>query len=128
MRLSEATRATAGARRPAPAELEALAARYAETRDARLRNRLIEAHQSLVEGMAARFCRRGAPLEDLIQVATIGLIQALDRYDPAARGEVHDVRGQHHRRRDQALLSRLHLVGEGAAPASGDRRQPDADR
>jgi len=32
--------------------------------------------------MAARFCRRGAPLEDLIQVASIGLIQALDRYDP----------------------------------------------
>src|SRR5437763_1987912 len=69
-------------RRPATGELEALAARYAETRDPALRDRLIGAHQSLVEGMAARFCRRGAPLEDLIQVASIGLIQALDRYDP----------------------------------------------
>lgn len=67
---------------PSTGELEALAARYAETRDSALRNRLIEAHQSLVEGMASRFCRRGAPLEDLIQVASIGLIQALDRYDP----------------------------------------------
>jgi len=70
------------ARRPSTAELEALAACFAETRDPALRNRLIEVHQSLVEGMASRFCRRGAPLEDLIQVASIGLIQALDRYDP----------------------------------------------
>jgi RNA polymerase sigma-B factor len=73
----------AGTRRPVPAELEELAARYAVTRDTHLRERLIEAHQPLVEGMAARFCRRGAPLEDLVQVAEIGLIQALDRFDPA---------------------------------------------
>src|SRR5436305_7433962 len=83
MWLTEAdSEARSEVRRPATGELEGLAARYAETRDLALRNRLIEAHQSLVEGMAARFCRRGAPLEDLIQVASIGLIQALDRYVP----------------------------------------------
>jgi RNA polymerase sigma-B factor len=74
--------ARSGNRRPS-SELEGLAARYAQTRDARLREYLIEAHQPLVEGMASRFCRRGAPLEDLIQVAAIGLILALDRFDPS---------------------------------------------
>jgi RNA polymerase sigma-B factor len=70
-------------RRSSAPKLEELAARYATTRDPQLREQLITAHQSLIEGMAARFCRRGAPLEDLIQVASIGLIQALDRYDPS---------------------------------------------
>jgi len=69
--------------RPAAADLELLAARYAVTRDVRLREQLILAHHHLVEALAARFCRRGAPLEDLIQVASIGLIQALDRFDPS---------------------------------------------
>jgi RNA polymerase sigma-B factor len=83
MRLAgEGTGARPGVRRLVSAELEELAVRYALTRDPRLREQLIEAHQPLVEGMAARFCRRGAPLEDLVQVAAIGLIQALDRFDP----------------------------------------------
>ena len=78
----EETAARPATRGPVAAELEELAARYALTRDTRLRERLIEAHQPLVEGMAARFRRRGAPLEDLVQVAAIGLIEALDRFDP----------------------------------------------
>jgi RNA polymerase sigma-B factor len=83
MRLADdGTAIRPGARRLVSVELEELAGRYALTRDTRLREQLIEAHQPLVEGMAARFCRRGAPLEDLVQVATIGLIQALDRFDP----------------------------------------------
>jgi RNA polymerase sigma-B factor len=72
-----------GTGRPSTADLEALAARYAANRDPALRERLIMAHQHLVEALAARFCRRGAPLEDLVQVASIGLIQALDRFDPS---------------------------------------------
>lgn len=64
-------------------DLEALAGRYAATRDPQLREHLIAAHRHLVEALAARFCRRGAPLEDLVQVASIGLIQALDRFDPS---------------------------------------------
>jgi RNA polymerase sigma-B factor len=64
-------------------DLEGLASGYARTRDAAMREQLIMAHRHLVEALAARFCRRGAPLEDLVQVASIGLIQALDRYDPA---------------------------------------------
>src|SRR5215203_3308195 len=46
------------------------------------RHRLIEAHLPLVRALALRFARRGEPLEDLIQVGCIGLIHAVDRYDP----------------------------------------------
>jgi RNA polymerase sigma-B factor len=67
--------------RTAGASLELLAAQYAVSRDPDLREQLIHGHRHLVEALAARFCRRGAPLEDLVQVASIGLIQALDRFD-----------------------------------------------
>jgi RNA polymerase sigma-B factor len=36
----------------------------------------------LVRSLAARYARRGEPLEDLVQVGTIGLIKAVDRFDP----------------------------------------------
>jgi RNA polymerase sigma-B factor len=79
---SDGTHSRAAAHRHSASELEALATRYAVTRDPRLREHLIDGHRHLVEALATRFCRRGAPLEDLIQVASIGLIQALDRFDP----------------------------------------------
>jgi RNA polymerase sigma-B factor len=46
------------------------------------RNRLIETHLPLVRALARRFAWRGEPLDDLIQVGCIGLIHAVDRYDP----------------------------------------------
>jgi RNA polymerase sigma-B factor len=52
------------------------------TGDAEIRNRLIEAHLGLVEYLARRFSGRGEPLDDLVQVATIGLVKAVDRFDP----------------------------------------------
>lgn len=48
----------------------------------RLRDQLVEMHLPLVEHLARRFQHRGEPLDDLIQVATIGLIKSLDRFDP----------------------------------------------
>jgi RNA polymerase sigma-B factor len=48
---------------------------------ARLRDDLVEAHLPLVEYLARRFRNRGEPLDDLIQVATIGLIKSVDRFD-----------------------------------------------
>ena len=55
-----------------------------DTRAARVRERVILQHQGLVRSLAARFAGRdGEPLEDLVQVGNVGLINALDRFDPA---------------------------------------------
>jgi RNA polymerase sigma-B factor len=50
-----------------------------------LRAALIERHLPLVIFMARKFADRGEPLDDLIQVGTIGLIKAIDRFE-IARG------------------------------------------
>ncbi|MFJ3959993.1 RNA polymerase sigma factor SigF [Streptomyces sp. NPDC090036] len=52
------------------------------TEKAELRNRLVRMHLPLVEHLARRFRNRGEPLDDLTQVATIGLIKSVDRFDP----------------------------------------------
>ena len=46
-----------------------------------IRDQLVEMHLPLVEYLARRFRNRGEPLDDLIQVATIGLIKSVDRFD-----------------------------------------------
>lgn len=48
---------------------------------AELRNQLVRMHLPLVEHLARRFRNRGEPLDDLTQVATIGLIKSVDRFD-----------------------------------------------
>ncbi|MFE0383062.1 RNA polymerase sigma factor SigF [Streptomyces bungoensis] len=58
-------------------KLNAGSAQYAE-----LRNQLVRMHLPLVEHLARRFRNRGEPLDDLTQVATIGLIKSVDRFDP----------------------------------------------
>jgi RNA polymerase sigma-B factor len=47
----------------------------------RLRERLVNQHIGLVEFLARRFRNRGEPVEDLIQVGTIGLLKAIERFD-----------------------------------------------
>jgi len=47
----------------------------------RVRDELVEMHLPLVEYLARRFRNRGEPLDDLVQVATIGLIKSVDRFD-----------------------------------------------
>ena len=64
------------------AEAEKWLERFVVSRDEELRERLILHHAPLVRYLAVRFANRGVPLEDLLQVGTIGLIRALDRYDP----------------------------------------------
>ncbi|MEU5833976.1 RNA polymerase sigma factor SigF [Streptomyces diacarni] len=51
----------------------------------RIRAALIEANLPLVRYVAARFRSRNEPMEDVVQVGTIGLINAIDRFD-AGRG------------------------------------------
>jgi len=45
------------------------------------RDQLVALHMPLVEYLARRFRGRGEPLDDLIQVASIGLLKAIDRFD-----------------------------------------------
>src|SRR6476659_88121 len=69
-----------------PSEREELRRKFvefAETRDQALRDRLIEAHMGLAEYLARRFANRGEPLDDLVQVASLGLVKAVERFDPS---------------------------------------------
>jgi RNA polymerase sigma-B factor len=52
-----------------------------DSQRARLRDELVELHLPLVEYLARRFRNRGEMLDDLVQVATIGLIKSVDRFD-----------------------------------------------
>lgn len=64
------------------ADVENLLKEFAQTRSRKLRDELIEKNINLVKFLAGKFAWRGEPLEDLIQVGTIGLINAIDRFDP----------------------------------------------
>jgi RNA polymerase sigma-B factor len=57
-------------------------AEFARTGDVVLRDQLVAAHMGLAAYLARRFANRGQPLDDLIQVASLGLLKAVDRYDP----------------------------------------------
>jgi RNA polymerase sigma-B factor len=63
-------------------ELRRMFAEFATSRDDVLRGRLIEAHLGLAEYLARRFSNRGEPMDDLVQVASVGLVKAVDRFDP----------------------------------------------
>ena len=49
----------------------------------RWRDQLIAGYLPVAEHIARRFAGRGEPLDDLVQVATVGLINAVDRFDPS---------------------------------------------
>ena len=57
---------------------------YKRTGDRRIRDELIEQHIGLARHCARRFADRGEPLDDLSQVAMVGLMKAVERYDPEA--------------------------------------------
>jgi RNA polymerase sigma-B factor len=52
-----------------------------EAERAEVREELVHLHLPLVEHFARRFLNRGEPYDDLVQVGTIGLIKAVDRFD-----------------------------------------------
>ena len=62
-----------------------LLVRFYEDGESAVRQELIEAYLPLAKAIARRYAGRGEPLEDLYQVASVGLIKAIDRYD-IARG------------------------------------------
>jgi RNA polymerase sigma-B factor len=49
---------------------------------ARARARLVEMHLPLVRYFARRYANRGEPLDDLLQAGAVGLVKAVDRFDP----------------------------------------------
>ena len=55
---------------------------YKEKGDERAREQLIVSHLNLVRFLASKFKNRGEPLDDLVQVGTVGLIKAIDRFEP----------------------------------------------
>ena len=56
--------------------------RYNRDADARARDQLVERFLPLARQLARRYQRAGEPLDDLLQVASLGLIKAIDRFDP----------------------------------------------
>jgi RNA polymerase sigma-B factor len=65
-----------------PGEVEQLFLAYRKTGDPRIRQRLVMMHERLVRSLANKFAHRGEPMEDLVQIGCIGLIMAIDRYQP----------------------------------------------
>jgi RNA polymerase sigma-32 factor len=59
-----------------------LARAWRDDRDERALHRLITAYMRLAISMAAKFRRYGAPMNDLIQEASLGLMKAADKFDP----------------------------------------------
>jgi RNA polymerase sigma-B factor len=55
---------------------------YRRTGDRKIRNALVEAHRSFGFACARRFSGRGEPLDDLVQVAQLGVLKAVERFDP----------------------------------------------
>lgn len=57
--------------------------RYKEEGDVEAREKLVMSHMNLVRFLANKFKNRGEPLDDLIQVGYLGLLKAIDRFDPS---------------------------------------------
>lgn len=67
-------------------ELRALHRRYRDSTDSeerdRIRERLVGAYHDFVYFLARKFQNRGEPLDDIVQVGYLGLIKAIERFDP----------------------------------------------
>ncbi len=68
-------------------EERTLLRRYHEARDPRVRDELVERFLPLARSLAFRYRGGGEAVEDLIQVASLGLLKAIDRFDPERRSD-----------------------------------------
>ena len=60
---------------------------YRERGDTRARDRLVQLYLPLVETLARRYRGPGAEFDDLLQAGSIGLLNAIERYDPSRSDE-----------------------------------------
>ncbi|MGH3146501.1 MAG: SigB/SigF/SigG family RNA polymerase sigma factor [Rubrobacter sp.] len=74
-------------RRPDKARTRRLLVRYHKRGDESARERVIKEQLPLAEFLARKFAGRGEPVDDLVQVASVGLIKAVDRFDVDRRIE-----------------------------------------
>ncbi|HEU4977001.1 MAG TPA: sigma-70 family RNA polymerase sigma factor [Baekduia sp.] len=65
---------------------EVLLRRFAATRDPELREELVRRYLPLARHAAGRYARSSQAYEDLFQIAVLGLVKAVDRYDPGRAG------------------------------------------
>ena len=56
---------------------------YRRDGDPRCRDEVVRRHEGLVRSIARRYKGRGLAYEDIVQTGYIGLIQAVDRYEPS---------------------------------------------
>ena len=64
-------------------ERKSLFAEYAETGDKEIRDILIEEHLYIAEILAKKYTGKGIDYDDIFQVASMGLIYAVERFDPS---------------------------------------------
>jgi RNA polymerase sigma-B factor len=64
------------------ADLDPRFADYRSSGDRAIRNALVEDHRWLARHCVRRFENTNEPLDDLLQVAMVGLVKAVDRFDP----------------------------------------------
>jgi RNA polymerase sigma-B factor len=109
-----------------------------------LREQIVEAWLPMAERLAGRFRSRGESFEDLRQVAALGLVKAVDRYDPA-RGNAFEsyavptITGEikrhfrdhmwtlHVPRRVQDLRNRVRFAGQDLSQTVSGRRPTVAE-
>ena len=129
---------------PGP-EIDELVREYHRTKELALRDRLISQHLYLVQTVARKFSGLGESHDDLLQEGAMGLINAVDLYDPE-RGvqfstyATHLVEGQiRHYLRDKGKLIKRPGLGAraddqdhegdgGAHPGTGSRADAHGDR
>ncbi len=62
-------------------EIQILFKRYKESNDREIRDLLIEEHLYIAEILSKKYTNKGIEYDDIFQVASIGLIYSIDRYD-----------------------------------------------
>ena len=106
-------------RRPDKARTRRLLVRYHKHGDENARERVIQEQLPLAEFLARKFAGRGEPLDDLVQVASVGLIKGRRPLRRGPEDRVLDLRDAEHPGGDQALLPRQGLGDARPARPAG---------